>query len=125
MCDINDLKYMNDNFGHEFGDKYITEACRTICKIFKHSPVYRVGGDEFVVIIENEDFYNREALVAELRNFSAANAETEKGVVISMGVFDFVKNRDEDFSTVFRHADQLMYEDKKRLKSIRNYNANR
>ena len=125
VCDVNDLKYMNDTFGHEFGDKYITDACRTICVIFKHSPVYRVGGDEFVVIIEHEDFLNRVELIAKLRDFSDENVRTERGVVISMGVYEFVKGRDEDFSTVFRHADQLMYEDKKRLKQFRNYNGNR
>ena len=42
--------------GHDFGDILIIESCKLICKVFKRSPVYRIGGDEFVAILENGDY---------------------------------------------------------------------
>ena len=49
MIDINGLKAVNDNYGHANGDLYIKGCCHIICEVFKHSPVYRIGGDEFAV----------------------------------------------------------------------------
>ena len=66
LFDINDLKVTNDQFGHNAGDKLIIRSARLICSQFKRSPVYRIGGDEFVVILENADYNNREALVRAL-----------------------------------------------------------
>ncbi len=51
ICDVNGLKAINDNLGHKAGDEYIRAACSVICGIFKHSPVFRIGGDEFSVIL--------------------------------------------------------------------------
>ena len=67
MCDINDLKQINDTRGHSFGDEAIQKACRMICDIFEESSVYRIGGDEFVVILTGNDFTNRESLLATLK----------------------------------------------------------
>ncbi len=50
IVDVNDLKYVNDKFGHQAGDQHIRNACRIVCTTFKRSPVFRVGGDEFCVI---------------------------------------------------------------------------
>ena len=55
VCDVNGLKAINDTLGHQAGDKLIREASMLICNTFKHSPVYRVGGDEFVVILIGQD----------------------------------------------------------------------
>jgi GGDEF domain-containing protein len=59
MMDINNLKYVNDNFGHEKGDDYIRGCCTMMCEVYKHSPVFRVGGDEFVAVLQNEEYVNR------------------------------------------------------------------
>ena len=56
VLDINGLKRINDTYGHDFGDMLIINACRIICKVFQHSPVYRIGGDEFAVILEKTDY---------------------------------------------------------------------
>jgi diguanylate cyclase (GGDEF)-like protein len=72
MCDVNDLKMINDTRGHSFGDEAIQRTSRIICDIFKHSPVFRIGGDEFSVILQNDDLQNRDAL---LKQFSEAMAE--------------------------------------------------
>ena len=68
MADINNLKTINDTYGHKEGDIYIQTCCKMLCSQFKHSAVFRIGGDEFVVIIQNEDFNNRFKLYEELEN---------------------------------------------------------
>ena len=73
VCDVNGLKMINDTRGHQAGDEYIRMACRMICDVFSHSPVYRVGGDEFVVILTGRDYENRIALMRELHQLSAAH----------------------------------------------------
>lgn len=67
MIDMNDLKHINDDFGHKSGDLYIRGCCHMICEAFKHSPVFRIGGDEFAVILRGQDYNNRAAITSELR----------------------------------------------------------
>jgi diguanylate cyclase (GGDEF)-like protein len=56
ILDVNDLKKINDTAGHQAGDDCLRQACRIICKTFKHSPVFRIGGDEFAVLSQGEDY---------------------------------------------------------------------
>ena len=67
MADIDHFKTINDTYGHDFGDMLIISACRLICKTFQHSPVYRIGGDEFVVILEKSDFDHYPELLEKLQ----------------------------------------------------------
>ena len=114
-CDLNGLKAVNDTRGHQAGDEYIREACRAICNVFKHSPVYRVGGDEFVAVLTGADFENRASL---LERLEAANDEHIRsgGVIIACGMSELRTESDSCFGTVVERADAAMYEDKKRLK---------
>ena len=59
MFDVNNLKLVNDSDGHDAGDAYLVRACHLICDIFKHSPVFRIGGDEFVAVLTGDDYENR------------------------------------------------------------------
>ena len=115
--DINDLKYINDRFGHDYGDVYIRNACKAICKIYEHSPVFRVGGDEFVVILEGEDYDRRDELIDKVKVLSNENVKTEEGVVIACGMG--VYGSGDTFHDVFHKADQGMYDHKKSLKQLR------
>ena len=72
MFDCNGLKTINDTYGHEKGDFYLQNACRTICKVYSHSPVFRIGGDEFVAVLQKEDWNNQKELE---RQFEQAVAE--------------------------------------------------
>ena len=117
ICDVNDLKYVNDRFGHDFGDEYLRKACQMICRVYKMSPVFRIGGDEFAVILEGEDFENREALQKELNSKSLANTETDDGIVIAVGTA--TNKYKEGFQDVFRRADKQMYSHKSALKKKR------
>ena len=117
VCDVNGLKVINDTLGHKAGDEYIQSACRIICNIFQHSPVYRTGGDEFVVILRGRDYLIRKELVLALHDRSVEHISTQK-VVISGGLSDFQPETDTCFHDVFERADALMYEEKKLLKGM-------
>lgn len=117
VCDVNGLKQINDTLGHKAGDEFIKTACMMICKLFKHSPVYRVGGDEFVVVLEGDDYANRQHLMKEM-NETADNNNITGGVVIAVGISDFIQDEDETIYQVFERADSLMYVRKKKLKGI-------
>ena len=124
VFDINDLKATNDQFGHNAGDKLIVRSARLICEQFKRSPVYRIGGDEFVVILENSDYANREALIRELhemidrihRQSTSLNNDTS----LAFGVAVFNPNKDFDYTAIFSRADAEMYENKKFIKNKQN-----
>ena len=117
LCDINDLKLMNDTRGHSFGDEAIQSASRIICSIFCHSPVFRIGGDEFVIILKGEDFNNRSDLLNKLKNESLENRRTNSGPVIACGMAIYQAENDKDITSVFNRADELMYENKKNIKT--------
>lgn len=120
MFDCNYLKRINDQNGHDKGDIYLKTASSLICRVFQHSPVFRTGGDEFAVILQNEDYHNRESLI---RFFleecgkinSAANLSWEH-ISIALGVAVYDPDSDRTVADVIRRADQLMYEDKRRQK---------
>ena len=117
VCDVNGLKIINDTMGHKAGDEYIRLACKMVCDVFSHSPVYRVGGDEFAVILTERDYENREVLMYRLHNRSLAHIGTE-GAVVSGGLAEYDPNRDQSIRDVFERADATMYKEKMLLKSL-------
>lgn len=115
VCDVNGLKTINDTQGHKAGDAYIRAASALICGIFKRSPVFRVGGDEFVVLPRGKDFENRGALLGELNRAIEEN-QVSGGVVIAVGAADYERGQDKSVNAVFERADAAMYSRKKQLK---------
>ena len=116
VCDINWLKKINDSKGHKAGDEYIKAASKLLCDIFAHSPVFRIGGDEFVVFLGGSDYSEREELIKKLREQVHENMLKGRGPVIAVGIADFDPDKDSKVSDVFERADSMMYEDKRRLK---------
>ena len=114
LLDINDLKKVNDNEGHKAGDLYLQKACRIICRTFSHSPVFRVGGDEFAVISQGEDYDCIEELTGDIFKHNA-KAVNNGGIVIACGMSKY-SNSDTCVASVFERADHLMYENKNSLK---------
>ncbi|MBP5262245.1 MAG: GGDEF domain-containing protein, partial [Clostridiales bacterium] len=116
IIDINDLKYVNDKFGHQAGDKYIREACRIVCTTFKRSPVFRVGGDEFCVISQGDDYENINELLQMIEDHNQ-EALLNGGVVIACGTA--LNRKGETVTDVYKRADEAMYDNKVRLKKGR------
>ena len=116
VFDLNGLKNINDTLGHEAGDEYIKSACRLICVQFNHSPVFRIGGDEFIVILKGSDYESREELEASFRKTIDENQRNGL-VVVSSGMAVYRPGSDESYNDVFKRADQLMYERKQSLKA--------
>lgn len=116
MCDVNNLKTTNDTLGHEAGDKLIKIACSKICSAFQHSPVYRIGGDEFVIIASGSDYEEREENFRLLREMGA---ESDDGITFACGISVYDPERDFVFNDVFARADSEMYENKKSMRHSR------
>lgn len=120
LCDINDLKKENDTYGHDIGDIYIMNCCRVICAVFGHSPVFRIGGDEFAVVLQGEDYRERDNLMRQMDDMvntlsKISSSELGKASFASgMAVYDPAV--DESVSDVIRRADTKMYENKNRIK---------
>ena len=122
MIDLNYLKQTNDTYGHEQGNEALRMLCRTICRVFRHSPVFRVGGDEFVVVLENHDYEHLDELKEEFdRDIRALQAEKDplKRISAAAGYAVFEPGTDKDMGSVFKRADQRMYEKKKQMKAER------
>ena len=120
VFDCDSLKVINDRYGHDKGDLYLKTASRTICDVFKHSPVFRMGGDEFAVILKKEDFCNMEALLEHFDEvtdeINASAAEPWKQVHISKGFAVFDPTEDTTVIEVIQRADKLMYGNKNERK---------
>ena len=115
VFDLNGLKSINDTKGHEAGDEYIKAACNMICQHFKHSPVFRIGGDEFVAILRGEDYTNHKVLMQHFTDLILSEKEKD-GIIIASGYSDFHLGKDDSFMRVFERADKNMYKCKKQLK---------
>ncbi len=116
VCDINGLKHVNDTQGHAVGDQFIKKACALICEHFNHGAVFRIGGDEFAVILQGKGYDTMMNVIDSLNAKVEANIK-ENDVVISIG-HSILKRDDQQLRDVFERADQMMYERKKELKSM-------
>jgi diguanylate cyclase (GGDEF)-like protein len=116
VCDANNLKQINDSEGHVAGDEYIKGSAMLLCDVFDHSPVFRVGGDEFVVFLCDSDYLSRDELLKNLRAQVRENLRSGSGPVLASGMSEFIPGTDRSMSEVFNRADREMYEDKRRLK---------
>lgn len=122
MIDLNNLKVINDSYGHANGNSYIAGACNIICTIFRHSPVFRIGGDEFIVILKNTDYEQRHELIerANLKFFETENdsaREPWERYSVAIGMAEYREGETTD--AVFKRADQAMYLNKEKMKKTR------
>ena len=118
VCDINNMKTVNDRYGHKEGDACIRQACSRICRVFDHSPVFRIGGDEFVVLLTGEDYARREELLEEINELPEDLSSIRAGETISTGMARYRKDRHASLSAVFEEADQEMYRKKESMKAM-------
>ena len=120
VFDCDDLKAVNDEYGHDKGDVYLRKASHLMCRVFQHSPVFRIGGDEFSVIFQNDAFEERDALLAEFKKaMEEINASTKnpwEQVRVSYGISVYDPELDGAVIDVVRRADKNMYENKRNRK---------
>lgn len=122
IFDCNNLKKVNDQNGHDKGDIYLRETAGIICEVYEHSPVFRIGGDEFAALLKDRDYQNREALLRQFdercmeKRRQNTNAWEQVDVARGMAVYD--AGEDESASDVVRRADKNMYENKWKSKGV-------
>lgn len=121
VFDLNNLKYYNDKFGHDCGDQYITDAAHILRKIFsRHGKLYRIGGDEFCVLIDDHNTCDISHLICCLRKEEAVYNASSRNIhlQIACGYAVFDSRTDADLDALQKRADQNMYENKKQLKTF-------
>ncbi|MEG0547864.1 MAG: diguanylate cyclase [Bacilli bacterium] len=118
--DLNNLKVINDTYGHHLGDLLIVNSVHIIQDVFKDSLVYRIGGDEFIVILQDDQYIQRKELISKFTNVISEhnnNLKDELLVSIAIGVSEYDKNVDHSYSDVYKRADNAMYTDKLKTKN--------
>lgn len=116
ICDMNGLKRINDNYGHAEGDKLIKACAAVLLEELKTAyNVYRVGGDEFVVVYHSPN----DALVqAEMENVRVSCEKYKESPIplsIAMG-YASGECRADEIDALYQKADELMYANKKKMK---------
>ena len=124
MIDVNYLKRVNDTYGHERGNEYLINACKLVCAAFGRDNVYRVGGDEFVAIMDGADVKRCSETVKHLRAAierfkSDKTLEPWEKVSAAMGVAYYEEVIDSTAEEVFKRADAQMYQNKLAMKAVR------
>lgn len=118
-CDLNNLKLCNDTLGHAYGDRYIIDSAMILKNVFSHyGKIYRIGGDEFCVIIPNYHKCNIKKLIANLleeeRNYNMVSQMIN--MEIACGYAEFDSSADSNLEDIRIRADEHMYENKRELK---------
>lgn len=119
MFDLNNLKKCNDKFGHEAGDAYLKTASEMITNAFaKENTIYRIGGDEFCVIMPNAQESSIKGAMERLLELQEQYNGSKNGVEVEIacGYAFYDDNMDCSFVDTRKRADTYMYENKRRLK---------
>lgn len=123
MFDCDGLKDINDKYGHDKGNVFLKNSSLLMSKIFSHSDVYRIGGDEFVSILFDEDYASREELkdkfLKQSKEISCFGKEDWEKVNVSVGLAAYDPEIDSSADDVLIHADHLMYQNKRARKRKR------
>ncbi len=128
MMDLNDLKYINDQYGHATGDQYICNSCALVCSIIT-SELYRIGGDEFAMFLTDEAFEEKDELCRRLQQTVAeANMTLVPDVdkpSIAIGMATHIAGNDDSMDALVRKADAEMYANKAAIKKTQLRNSER
>ncbi len=116
VFDLNDLKKINDTKGHDVGDQYIINACKTIEKYFGKDNLYRFGGDEFVKILFKDEYNSRSKALTNFESYIDSCLDKEGLPIIASGMSKYRKDGDNTYQAVFNRADKIMYSQKEVLK---------
>ena len=121
VADINNLKETNDRFGHDVGNDLIVHTSKVLVETFENSPVFRIGGDEFAVLLQGDDYKQYHSLVEKMDEAYARDfvtvCENKIPVAVARGVALFDPNIDRVYEDVFTKADHAMYLHKEESKA--------
>lgn len=124
MFDVNDLKYINDNMGHHYGDQMLVKSADMIRQSFEEvaGDCFRIGGDEFSVLLSGEHIQKRyeEGIAAFRKQLKQYNDQPDKEFRISIAhgfaVYD-PEQGDSKMMDIYQRADVEMYHNKKEIKA--------
>ena len=116
VFDMNGLKGVNDTLGHECGDTALQHICDNLTIVFGAENLYRIGGDEFIAVIDHADEAKMmelfKKLDLELEIFNKTEHIYKIPLSISKGYSVFNSSEDREYIDTFRKADNAMYRDK-------------
>ena len=117
VADINNLKQINDTMGHSCGDELIVGAAGLLREAFAEpAEIFRIGGDEFVVLMPDVEATFTKGCLAQLAELTEHhNRQVAIPVSMAMGI-DCLQTEDRDLSALIARVDGLMYEDKERMR---------
>lgn len=122
VLDINDLKKVNDTYGHEYGDRLIQNGATILKKVWGNDHIYRIGGDEFVIVcfgMKKGVAVNKiMAFEKEIEEYNRQNYTEESYLQMAVGMAEYNPETDKEYMDVFRRADTAMYENKKQKKKM-------
>lgn len=121
--DINNVKYINETYGREQGDRYIKYFANIIQNIYgRYGTVARLGGDEFIVIIKNASTLNVDILIERMQNkIDTINSKIRiHDISTAYGVSTYDADKTESSREALRLADARMYQKKKEMKMYKN-----
>lgn len=116
VCDCNNLKIINDKYGHNRGDELIKLVAHTIKrKVEPQGDVMRIGGDEFLIIISKADDNTCENLIQDIRR--ELDGKKIEGIQIGVSFGYAIKSQElKSMNDVINRADEMMYIDKRKSK---------
>ncbi|MCM1157388.1 MAG: GGDEF domain-containing protein [Bacteroidales bacterium] len=117
MLDINGLKFINDSRGHQAGDALITAAAKSIKAAFTPKGLcFRVGGDEFVVLLDTKYLDDLPDMLHTLQDaITKENATRDFPLSIAYG-YAVPKDAQTPYEQIYREADEKMYAHKREMK---------
>lgn len=119
-CDVNNLKHINDNLGHDKGNEYLQNCCKVFSNVFNPNSIFRIGGDEFVIILYDAQYEKRTELFKKLKLSISTNSKSPtQRVSFAAGMAEYNNETDESINDVLKRADTLMYKDKIKMKQGR------
>lgn len=108
FTDVNGLKYTNDQFGHEAGDRLLIRYAELLCSLFRKEDVFRISGDEFAILLHNTD---RAVLKTRIKAFQEAlNSED-----IPLASVGYAFGSSHDIGSLIKTAESEMYNDKQKF----------
>ncbi len=111
--DLDHFKAVNDRHGHAVGDTALQEVAYCLRKsLGPFQPIYRLGGEEFLILLPDTDALSARAVAETLREAVAASSQATLGLTISFGVSDSAADGHFDFDAAFKRADAALYQAK-------------